>query len=273
MSAQFLAASSQYIKNAATPVTAVPFTVGMWVHPTTTGAARTFFGLSNAAVSGNYFHFGQTAANTWTIETTGGAVASGTVTANQWAFLVARFITAANRRLGGLQFDGSTFSVQDTFSDTPATINTMTLGTILRNTPLNLFSGNIAEFWLTNTDIQPGGAQLQDALLRQLAYAGPFSVPHIAKDIVEYRSLRKYPSSEGDEEGEVFHGALGRQTWANVNGATVSHHPPLQYEYARPPGTQKPSLWQKLLRSQTLSQEPAPFVQPTMYLTQGTQRF
>lgn len=101
------------------------------------------------------------------------------------------------------------------------------------------FTGRLAEFWCTNTDIQADNAQLQDWMARQLAYGGPFSVPHIVKDIVEYRSLRVFPESRGDRGTEVYHGKFGRQTWANTNGVTTGPHPPLPYWYVKPGQTQR----------------------------------
>jgi hypothetical protein len=98
------------------------------------------------------------------------------------------------------------------------------------------FDGNVAEFWYTNTDIQPDGAQLDGNLLRQLAYGGPFSVPHIAGDILEYRSFRKVIESDQDEAvgDEVYWGGAGRQVWTNTNGVTRGPHPPLPGWYRKP---------------------------------------
>jgi hypothetical protein len=94
----------------------------------------------------------------------------------------------------------------------------------------------ISEFWYTNTDIQPDGAQLNDDLLRQLAYGGPFSVPHVAANLIEYRSFRKVIESDQDEAvGDgVYWGGAGRQVWTNTNGVTRGPHPPLPGWYAKP---------------------------------------
>jgi len=40
-------------------------------------------------------------------------------------------------------------------------------------------SMHVAEFWYTDADIQFNNAQISDTLLWQLAFYGPFSVPHI----------------------------------------------------------------------------------------------
>jgi len=110
------------------------------------------------------------------------------------------------------------------------------LGALGHSAPTFFLNGLIAEYWLTNTDIQPDGAQLDDNLLRQLAYGGPFSVPHIAKDLIEYRSFRKVIESDQDEApgDEVYWGGAGRQVWTNTNGVRRGPHPPLPGYYKRP---------------------------------------
>lgn len=121
-------------------------------------------------------------------------------------------------------------------------MDAMAIGSQASATPTEFFDGRMAEIWYTNTDIQADGLQLQDALLRQLAYGGPFSVPHIAKDIVEYRSLRVHPDSRGDQPSEVYHGKFGRQIWTNANGVTAGPHPPLPYWYVKPGQTRRPLI-------------------------------
>lgn len=101
--------------------------------------------------------------------------------------------------------------------------------------------GQIAEIWYTNTDIQPDGAQLQNSTLRQLAFNGPFSLPHIAKDIVEYRSFRSRLDSRQDTPEEVYHRGL-RQTWTNTNGVTLGPHPPAVENQEGPLGVYTPPM-------------------------------
>jgi hypothetical protein len=159
----------------------------------------------------------------------------GTVTFDKWHFGVFRFIAATNRKGDILLADGSVGQISGSTSRTPtATPNVMALGAAVGASVGLNFDGQIAEFWITNTDIQPDAAALKFDTLHKLALCGPFSIPHIAKDIIEYRSFRKAPASDADEANEVFHGALGRQTWSNVGGVTVTAHPPLPYYYAEP---------------------------------------
>jgi hypothetical protein len=85
--------------------------------------------------------------------------------------------------------------------------------------------GKIAGLWYTNTDIQADGGQLQERTLRQLAFNGPFSLPNIAKDIVEYRGFRSSLASRQDDPSEVYYRGTP-PVWTNVNGVTLGPHPP-----------------------------------------------
>lgn len=87
--------------------------------------------------------------------------------------------------------------------------------------------------WYTNTDIQADGEQLQDSTLRQLAFGGPFSLPHIARDIIAYRSFEDCLDSSQDRPGSVYHRGA-RQVWTNTNGVTLGPHPPAAIWYDKP---------------------------------------
>jgi hypothetical protein len=234
MAGFFSSAATQMLINSAPAVVDVPFTVGMWVYPTTTGTLRSFWSLGDTAGAANFWRISQDSSNVWQFVAQPNIASGGTVTANQLAFLVARGISSANRRMAVLQGDGSIAHMQNTTGISVTGVDTMTLGATNVSVQVHLFDGGIGEFWYTNTDIQPDGAQLDENLLRELAYGGPFSVPSVAKDVVEYRSLRKYPSADGNELGEVYSGAFGPQTWTNTNGVTIGPHPPLPYWYVKP---------------------------------------
>lgn len=236
MAANFVAASSQRIRNTTVLVTAMPFTVGVWASSTVTNGFAVW-SLSDTGTTNNSFTMGSTIGTTWTLNALAGgtaATASGpSVVVNRWAFILCRCISAINRRIAVLSHLGITHG-QSTPSRVPSGIDTLSIGSTETSSPSVFFPGSAAEFWYTATDIQPDGTQLQDSLLRRLAYGGPFSVPHIAKDIIEYRSLRVHPDSRGDRIGEVYFGRFGYQTWDNTNGVTIGPHPPLPYSYVKP---------------------------------------
>ena len=109
----------------------------------------------------------------------------------------------------------------------------MSVGAFEFSTPNTFMNGRIAEFWYADADIYPDGAvNLPDAYIRQLAFGGPFSIPSVAKSVVEYRSFRAHTlTGEGQD---VYFGPTGVKSWADVNGASVGAHPPLPYWYQKP---------------------------------------
>lgn len=239
MAAWFVSASSQKLRNSAPPLTDYPMTVGMWLYPTAVGTAQSPFGLYDTGTTNNYLELRlSTGSVIGAAAAAGGAAAAGNVTAtltnNKWHYVVGRFISATNRRIAVLYPDGSVDHGNSTTNRAPTGMDAMVLGVRETSSPGSYFDGAIAEFWITNTDIQADGAQLDASLLRQLAYSGPWSVPHTDKDIVDYRKLFSAIGSEQDSLGEWDGGAKGRQTWVNTNGVACTFHPPLASNYATP---------------------------------------
>lgn len=274
MGASFVSASSQYLTNSETPITGSPFTVGMWVRPTALDVSTTLWSLSDTAASLDYWAIEQNGFNAFRflVDSPGGSGAatgaSSSVVANSWHFMIARQISAANRRFSVLSPSGLIDHKQDTTSATPAGIDAMTLGAKRRSAVSEYWAGQIAEFWIANADIQADGAQLRDSTLWQIALGGVFSVPHIAKNIIEYRSLRVIGQTRGDQMGEFYHGSAGRQTWTNINGVTTSRHPPLPYWYRKP--SEPPSRIARVPRGAiTLEEPPPPPPLPLRIVTTG----
>lgn len=237
MSAAFSSAS---IDNTAPPITTYPFTVGVWAFTNGVTSGQTFFGLANNSGSNNYFYLGTAAGNNYQMfAQSGGTSGSTNVTtlaATVWSFCLARFISATSRRLSVLDATGRVSHGQNTTSVTPSGPNAVSLGRTPLSTPSFALGGRLAEFWWTDTDVQADGAQTQDALVRQLAFGGPFSVSHVAARLIEYHAMLSHPVS--DRVGEVYHGKFGRQAWVN-NGAILAPHCPLPYWYAKPGQTRR----------------------------------
>lgn len=232
MSAFFNSASSQRLFNAATPITTYPFTVGLWVRPTTTGTTKKMWSNSDGAGSINFFEIQQNATGGFSASAAGFNAIAGTAVANTWFYIVARYISTVNRQLSVLSADGIIATGSDVSSANPPGIINMSLGASAATTGLAFFDGNIAEWWIANSDIQGDGAALQNSTLIQLARNGPFSIPHIASAVVDYRSLRYALGSDQDSQPDYV--GKKRQTWANVNGVIRAVHPPLAVGYMGP---------------------------------------
>lgn len=233
-------ASGQCIRNSSPPVTNYPFTIAMWTYPFTANTQVTMWSLQPTSGTADLFTLFKSSAGAWALNatrstSTNASIASA-VTANAWQFVLGRFIASGNRRLSVIKSDGGAVHAQDTTGKSPANLVKEEIGAASN---ANFYDGIIAEYWKTSTDIQADGGQIDEGLLRTIAYRGPFAAPHVAKDIVEYRSFRQGLSSDEDEIGEVYHGSFGRQTWAKVQGASpdlgppfVGAHPPLFSSYA-----------------------------------------
>jgi ABC-type amino acid transport substrate-binding protein len=110
-------------------------------------------------------------------------------------------------------------------------MDTMAIGALSTSGGITLpWDGNIAELWYGNADVQADSASgTGRAVMRTLAYQGPFELPSISRRIVEYRSFRSSPLY-GDGEN-IAPGKFGAQNWTNTNGVTTASHVPLPYSY------------------------------------------
>jgi hypothetical protein len=237
MSLSVAVASTQRAVNASSPITTYPFSLGLWHYPFDVSTTRGIWSLCNSGANDlNQFYLWNNT-GTWTFSARDGvSISSNTVagaTANAWAYLFVRAISATNRWLSVLKPDGSIAHSNNVTSRDPSGCNQMSLGSREDATPDIFGNGRSAEFFITDTDIQPDAAQTSEPFIRQLAYRGPFSVPSIKKDIVEYRSFRSFAPTS-DKWNEVYYGKKGRQTWTNTNAATIGPHPPAAEGYVQP---------------------------------------
>ena len=242
MSARFAIASQQIIENAAPPISTYPITMGMWFKmDAATAAVQQLWGLSDTASNNNFFRLTLTAGEllSASVKDSGTAASAATlataVVAGQWTFCISRFISATSRHIAAMYQSGLIEHATNAVSRTPPSCDLMTVGGRRGTTSQEWFGGDIAEFWYTSSDIQADGAQLQNSTLRHLARYGPFSLPHIAKDIVEYRAFRSCLTSDQDQGTEIYTGAgKTRQVWTNTNTAILAAHCPLPGCYRRP---------------------------------------
>lgn len=252
MSANFVSASSKRLVNSAAPLisTGYPFSAGLWVMPVS-GTAGTHFALVDTASANNFLTIEQTTNQFRAAAAGGGTTNVATITTtftttlNKWHFLLARFISSTNRRISCLFPSGTIQHANTVTSRAPTSLDTISIGSNEGSAPSTFFDGNLAEVWYTNSDIQPDGLQLDNALLWRLAYNGPFSESRIAKDIIEYHSFRTHLSSNSFSNEEDILPILG-EVLTNTNGVTLGPHPPLLYEGRREPHLVYPWAKQKL---------------------------
>lgn len=195
MSQVFVSASSHraWIQ-ANTPAFVVPFTVACWVKPTLVSGVKTMWSWGDTGTATHYWALTQNAGTAFRIDCrAGGTLVSGSTgvpVANRWYFIVVRCISATNRRISVWCNAAGAAHIQEATSRSPAGADFFAVGALSTSTQIQFWDGMMGEFWFTLTDIQPDGLQLQIAMLKQLAYYGPFSVPRIAKDILSYSSWR-----------------------------------------------------------------------------------
>lgn len=256
--------SSQHLLNSTVPVTDTPFTVGMWVYPTDPSGTQMFFSSCTNTDSLAFGLIDSTGLKWGIAFNDSNNFGPGAVTLNQWAFCVARFISISNRRLTVLEGNGTITGVQHTAAGSLLATK-YGIGARVVSPVVEFFGGRIAEFWMTDTDIQPDGTALNNDTLRQLAHGGPFSMPHVAANLVDYRSLRTALSSDQDNASDYFNGNSGRQTWTNL-GATRAAHPPLAAGYKQ--NTPPSFLYPYRYISNNPPPAPLPFRRTTRFFTQ-----
>lgn len=137
-----------------------------------------------------------------------------TVAANQWVYVIGRFISATNRRMSAFSNTGigSNSSVTNI---TLASLNRFTLGQEADSTT-NGIVGGVAEAWFADTDIYDSAADLPNDLIFQLALYGPLSIPSVANKLIDYQSLKSSNDSIGKQTavGSFFRSKYGEQQWS-----------------------------------------------------------
>lgn len=240
MAVVFASASTQYLQNSAPPAFAYPFTVAMWTLPGGLLANRTFWVWSDNTTTNNYFEIGTTGAGATLFNAQAGASLATTNTTGstgQAIYIIARVISATEKRLASMLSSTGVIGQANTATNvTPTGLNTMALGARIDSGGASrAWDGRISEFWWTSNDVGLGGGNLDASLIRRLAREGPFSVPHVADNLVEYRSFRNSLQAPGGDSRETYFGEFGSQVWSSVNGPTLqSGAVALSSLYARP---------------------------------------
>lgn len=227
-------------------ILAPPFTVAAWcLFSGAIGVSSTLpmMGLSSISDDSNYFTVVKGSADKWNInasDTATGADSVATATSvvvDKWYFVVGRFISGSNRRLAVLYPDGSIEHVNSTVSKTPSNIARLGIGALDRQTSTLRYNGLIGEWWWANVDIQSDGGQLDEHLMRYLARNGPFSMPNLAKDVIQYYGMRRSTPVRPQPEDSYLRN-IQTKYLIDAGGAsfpiTLGAHPPVYYNYHHP---------------------------------------
>jgi hypothetical protein len=228
-----------YLKNISGWRPAYPYAVGMWAFPTATTAGQTLFGNGYTA---NQTFERVTLSTTCTIGSNAGggevvATAAGAITANQWYFVVGRFVSATERRISLYSPSTGVSHGNSATSSAPATDTTLIGANFSLNSAQNQFTGVIAEYWSTQgTDCWIPGNHFPNEVFLKLAFGGPFSIGLVDRSLLEYRSFRQGPVEfYGAGDRDLFTRRLQMQRWDRVATVYGGIHPPLPYWYRRKP--------------------------------------
>jgi hypothetical protein len=205
----------------------------MWIKLTASGSvARQVFSLSNTGATDHYLVVRMNTSEILQHIAIAGAsnaqVSSTAVITGLWAYFVARFVSATQRRMHVYVPGHSTFAVDtatNTTSRTPTGLNAITLGAMNLSSGLaDFWDGILAEWWMCRGDITSDSLDMTQGELHALAYGGPFNHPRVAGALVDYKSMRQGWQSEIPTP----------HVWTAVGPPGVAAHPPLPYWYARP---------------------------------------
>lgn len=250
MGAQFISGSNQIIAHDSIAPIGLPFTMACWACPIGTfGSNRAIIALANKANIQNYFYLGTTTTSKFDAHTTTGGTgvttaSNTTAVLNSWYFILARYVTTTNRWI--VVYDPSTGLVDQVQT---VTSNAPIVGTLavsiggIRGSTIFLPSWAwVGEAFYTDAELPfDPAAALPAEWVRKLALEGPFSLPLLSDDIVEYKSLLSgcatAVQTEQQSIGESY-SRIGLQTWANPYTAAsvplIAPHPPISSNYVRP---------------------------------------
>ena len=229
MSVSFTAASSTSLamSTAGTFPLADPFTVGAWLR-CRAGSASTLAAWTLAATS-DYFFCGQTN-SVWEVNANDGTAGTtisltGLFAVNVWTHVIARFITATNRRASGLRIDGTFVTGSNAVSVGMANAVRFFLGGIGVTTPTGFLDVDIADFWWTNVDI--GSAVAADLTYAEhLALISPQNNAQQARKLKLFQSFRSGWEQRTPEEFLNTNGVLMPQWTPSATKPVGGLQPP-----------------------------------------------
>jgi hypothetical protein len=220
--------ATRIVRNASPSPSTAPVTMCAWAMP---ALGQTGPSVLNWNIQGtDVYSIFQNNIN-WSVYAGGADFGCGAATAGKWSFLVVRFLASTIR--GDTLLESGAIGHGSTTSGGVAATSWSIGSGYFNSALLNAWQGAIEQFTIFDVDIYPSG-NLDDALLHQLAYRGPFSIPHLAKNIVEYRSLRSGIDVGSDNSRDVYQRT--RQVWTQTGNPPLGPPAPA-LPYRGPPGS------------------------------------
>lgn len=224
MAVRILTGTSKHgLVNNATPVNSwYPYSMGCWYKPDVTNQTGLALSIGNTGISRDAISVGMKTGQFYINADNGTQFSdlntSFSSTNTLWAYMVARFISATNRRLSFWHESGNYQKMSDA-TNVPAgtAFNQMAIG-FRNDQQANItFQGSIEHVWFADSDIAPdSAADLPDSMFFQMAYHGPTSIPGLATKLIDYLPLTGGIDPVGGRihnGNQFFRGKYGFQEW------------------------------------------------------------
>lgn len=229
-----------YIPNTSTPMfcttttppigASYPWSVGFWVNSGSDGvsvnASSLFYALSDSSLNGSFLQPDASGHWQWVMQdaaSNSDSIVGGTMVLGGWTYILMRALSSTNRQFATLNPGGSVTSVAGsatavaTVTVANQTLSNASFGSTGTNSAVSASALNstYSEFFCANGDPQNSTGTTDSALIYQLAFKGPFSVPAFVPKIAEYRSLRN-PSIIGGTARDIYNPQAVQ--WALLDG-------------------------------------------------------
>lgn len=196
MSLNISSSSTSWTSNpTAFAICVYPFTVGFWVYIPSISANMTIWSECDTGTTNNYYSVRATTTAFTIVARGGGTENSGTATASlltgAWNYVIARFISATNRRISVFNRNGIVHA-QVTTNTTKSATGMENIGYLRTSAGITeQFTGYVGELWMALKDIQGDGAQLLNSTLVSIAFNGPLKYVNPQNSLAYYFSFKQ----------------------------------------------------------------------------------
>lgn len=232
---------TNYIVSTTSPVaTAVGsvFTIGCWVNNTSGTGSIVEIGDDSANIISLGLATGSS--QLFVVGASGEFVGAGPAGVGDWTFMVGRSVSTSSGWIDAWN-PLDTAGVQN--SNFAPVAGTPSAGVCTKLyfggdvAGIGQFTGDIAEVWMTLTNIGFTDNPVDPALMYKLALEGPFAVPHVAQNLIMYQGFRALPNN-AENSDDQYYPRISPPTFSFVGAGTnptlVPHPYYLTSTYKRP---------------------------------------